>query len=500
MNTIPEQLRFLWTRLSARVGAPREARRPEPGAPPPPLITPEPTPVSVQLSRQRNVPLIALLVVVCVIWILRRGAALDALARGKDQPFAILLAAVCAFFVCQFALAWMEKPRLALTSAERTALGALSVCINIPCFNEDPELLSHCIASVFAQTRLPQRVDVVDDGSSVKYDNVRAYWANRVPCGVEFLWHRTANMGKRHAQLVTFAEAPQAIFVTVDSDTVLDCSALDEGLKPFLDTRIASVAGLVLGLNKRRNFLTRLEDIVFTSSQLTMRSAHSRLSSVFVNSGAFALYRSDVVRSSSDAYLNETIFGRPVQFSDDSLLTLYAATKWRTVQQSTAIAFTSWPETWSHHIRQQVRWMRGTSLRTFWRARYLPLQRPAFWLNTLAVAQFHAVTAALIIVAFDPRLIAGNGLAVLTTLAAISYLTTARSLLVSRSDETFTQKLATYAISPLAMIWTTFVSRTIRLYGMVSFAQPGWGTRTQIEARSADPKNHRGGNRRQASP
>ena len=39
--------------------------------------------------------------------------------------------------------------------------------------------------------------------------------------------------------------------------------------------------------------------------------------------------------------------------------------------------------------------MRGSNLRTIWRARYLPLNRPAFWLTLAGFAQFLGVTATL---------------------------------------------------------------------------------------------------------
>lgn len=66
---------------------------------------------------------------------------------------------------------------------------------------------------------------------------------------------------------------------------------------------------------------------------------------------------------------------RPVTFSDDSLLTLYALVRGRVVQQPTAVVFTAMPEELGHHLRQYLRWMRGSSLRSRWRVRYLPARQ-----------------------------------------------------------------------------------------------------------------------------
>jgi hyaluronan synthase len=436
------------------------------------------------LAPTWRAPLIAVSVAACALWGAQRGLGLASWAQRPDrEPFTILLAFVFLLFTWQLFLAWRQGLAEPLQPSEQSLLDSLSVCVNVPCYNERPEVLDRALASIFAQTRLPQHLEVVDDGSSIDYEEVRRSWEGRVPDGMSFAWRRLeANRGKRHAQMATFEHAPEQIFVTVDSDTMLDAHALEEGLKPFRNPCVHSVAGLVLGMNKRRNLLTRVEDLVFTSMQLTVRSAYAQLGSVVVNSGAFALYRASVVRTHADAYLTETILGRRVHFSDDSLLTLYAVATGRAVQQPSAVAYTYWPETWSHHVRQQIRWMRGSSLRTFWRARYLPLNRPAFWLSMLGFAQFLAITALVVyVLGVRPSLLAHNPGKTLAIIAALSYVAMLRSLLIRRSDETLAEKLTTYALSPLGMLWMVFIARALRLYGMCTFMRTGWGTRKKIE-------------------
>jgi hyaluronan synthase len=445
-----------------------------------PLVAPPATP-SACLSARIWPLILGLTVLTCGLWIAHRIKNLFWFVEGSGDPFAILFGFVCALFIWQAFLAWRQGREVVVTPAEQEELDALTLCVNVPCYNEDPDLLHQALAGIFGQTRLPDRVEVIDDGSSVDYAAIRAYWESHAPAGVSFSWRRTVNRGKRHAQMETLAAAPEDIFITVDSDTVLDPRAIEEGLKPFADPTVRSVGGLILGLNKRQGLLTRVEDLIFTSMQLTVRSAYSQLGSVVVNSGAFALYRAEVVRGHVDAYLNETILGRPVGFSDDSLLTLYAVSHGRAVQQASAIAFTHWPENVSHHVRQQVRWMRGSALRTLWRARYLPLGRPAFWLNVIGFAQFIAITGALVYLAFAPQVLEGNIIRVTVLMCALAYIALLRSLLVRRSDETLAQRLVTFALSPLAMLWLIVFARIMRLYGMATFARTGWGTRSQVE-------------------
>lgn len=126
--------------------------------------------------------------------------------------------------------------------------------------------------------------------------------------------------------------------------------------------------------------------------QTGIRAAWSRLGCVLVNSGGLALYRAEVVQDALPAYLGETFAGRRVSYSDDAMLTFFAMMKGRTVQQPTSFAFTIMPEKVSHHVRQQLRWMRGNIIRTFWWFRYLSPLRLGWWLGAIAWATFIVTT------------------------------------------------------------------------------------------------------------
>ncbi|WP_449289309.1 glycosyltransferase [Nocardiopsis halotolerans] len=133
--------------------------------------------------------------------------------------------------------AWFERPVRA-TAEEHAELDALTVTVQIPVYNEDPLVLRSCLRSVLAQSRRVDRVRVVDDGSvdastglPVDYDDIRdAFLARAVELGVEATWDRTGNRGKRFAQMHVLAEDDADVFVTLDSDSVLDRHAVREGL------------------------------------------------------------------------------------------------------------------------------------------------------------------------------------------------------------------------------------------------------------------------------
>jgi hyaluronan synthase len=427
----------------------------------------------------RRLLLVGVSAVLVLGWGLRRFDDALALSTGRaTHQFSLILMAIFLFFAWQLWLSWRERP-IALTLDDQRRVHALTVCVNVPVYNEDPVLLDKVIDSLCRQTCLPNRIQVVDDGSSADYTELRQSWQKKVPEGVAFSWVRTVNRGKRHAQMETFTFAEEDVLVTIDSDTVLNRDAIAEGVKPFARQDVASVAGLVLALNKHQNFLTRVEDLVVTTWQLTMRSAHSMLGCVTVNSGPFALYRAAVIKQAREGYLNETILGKPVQFSDDSLLTLYAARIGRTVQQPSAIAFSAWPESLSHHLRQQIRWTRGGFIRSLWRFRYLPIRGPAFWFAVAGWSVFASTTAMFVVIVAPGDL--ARLLPTVVVALLLSYATTIRTLSIRRSDETLAQQLGVYALSPFVVIWACLIYRPLRLWGMVTFLKTGWGTRDQIE-------------------
>lgn len=364
----------------------------------------------------------------------------------------------------------------------RRQLDALHVAVLVPVYNEDPGYLRYGLESLLAQTRRPDSVHLVDDGStSSDYADVRAWWLRAsAAVGIAATWQRTPNGGKRHAQAVGVHASPEAdVYVTVDSDSCLAPNALEEILLPFTKARVQSVAGIVLATNHRTNLLTRVTDLWFVTGQLTDRSALSAMGAVLVNSGPLAAYRAGVVRDNLDSYLNEMFLGRPVGFSDDSLLTLYALMRGRTVQQPSAVVFTALPERASHFARMYMRWMRGSTIRSLWRMRYLPVTGWAYWAHLIrwfTVALSTSVLGWLLIV--EPLRYGNRPPATfLIVPLLIGWAQALRYLGVIRSDERIRQRCVTWLLMPLAVLGSWTVLRAMRWWGMATCARTGWGTR-----------------------
>ncbi|SOD58623.1 hyaluronan synthase [Streptomyces zhaozhouensis] len=453
-----------------------------PGVPPPPTAR--------AVSARWLVPLAVLPLTGFLAWVLAHGYALlrSLGPDGAGGPLALpwLVSFLLLWWV---PLAWLERPRRAPADA---GLDALTITVQVPVYNEDPDALRACLHSVLTQSRPVTRLRVVDDGSTrpdgspETYPEVRAELLALAPAhGVEATWDRTANRGKRHAQMHVLATDDADVFVTVDSDSVLDRHAVAEGLKPFADPAVRSVAGQVVVLNHDANALTRLVCLLYLPFTRGLRSAQSVLRRVTINSGTLAFYRAEIVRDAAGVYENERFCGRPMQMNDDSMLTFYALLAGDTVHQPSALVFTLAPERWPHYLRQQLRWMRGTTVRHLWWLRYLPATGVVWWTTVgeyLHIALGLAIPAALML---HPEYREHLGTVLLLGVVVgvvMSYLMALRLFTVVRGDLRRRDLALLYAAAPLAAAWRVLVLRPLYLYAMLTCRRINqWGTRGTVE-------------------
>jgi hyaluronan synthase len=200
---------------------------------------------------------------------------------------------------------------------------------------------------------------------------------------------------------------------------------------------------------------------------------------VLVNSGPLAAYRAGVIRDNLDSYLGETFMGRPVMFSDDSLLTLYALLRGRTVQQPSAVVFTALPERPRHFLAMYTRWMRGSTIRSLWRMRYLPVTGYAYWAQLTRWFQVALSTTVLgwLLLVEPIRYGTTPPASFLIVPFLIGWAQALRYLGVIRSDERIRSRAMTWLLMPLAVVGSWTVLRAMRWYGMATCARTGWGTR-----------------------
>jgi cellulose synthase/poly-beta-1,6-N-acetylglucosamine synthase-like glycosyltransferase len=208
----------------------------------------------------------------------------------------------------------------------------LPVSLILPAYNEGPGI----VASVQAMTalRYPRfEIVVVDDGSSDDtFDRLRDQFdlvevPRVVPRDVPFrspvlsvhvaranpetlVVVRKANGGKADALNVGINVAGHPLVCMVDADSLLDPDALLSVAKPFGDdplrvaacggvVRIANgcrvIGGRVVDVRMPRRWLVRIQVVEYLRAFLMGRTGWSRLGGLVVISGAFGIFRRDLL-------------------------------------------------------------------------------------------------------------------------------------------------------------------------------------------------------------
>ena len=168
------------------------------------------------------------------------------------------------------------------------------------------------------------------------------------------------------------------------------------------------------------------------------------------------------------------------------MLTLFAHLQGRTVQQSSSFAFTVLPQNVSHHLRQQLRWMRGSTIRSIWRFRYLPVRGWGYWEHFVSWANFAIVSAAFIDIVVLAPVLHHAPLPVMALFAVVvSLLTSFRYLTIRRTDQRLGERMLAWLLSPVMLLWTAVVLRPLRIYAIATCWRTGWNTRKVVEVEMA---------------
>jgi hyaluronan synthase len=364
--------------------------------------------------------------------------------------------------------------------ARSPAPAGMRVAVVVCLYNEDPEAFRRCLVSIAGQTRAPDEVWVIDDGSP---DEVCLRLAGELLEGAAgAVVHRLEhNGGKRHAQRVAFERTTCEIVMTLDSDTELDGAAIAEGLRPFADPRVNAVTGNVRALNYDRNVLTRLIDLRYAYAFLFERAAYSTVGSVVCCCGSLSFYRTALVRRHLADFVGQTFLGVPVQFGDDRRLTQYALQSGRAVLQDTAVGYTLVPERIGHFRRQQLRWNKSFFRETLWTLRRSGLRCWPFWISLVELTIWIASAASLINTVYVRPLVSGQLMPwqYAAYAALLAYARNVRYL--GRPRASIRSQIVTFALAPLYSVLHVVLLTPLRLYALLTLRRSHWGTRARVE-------------------
>jgi hyaluronan synthase len=261
---------------------------------------------------------------------------------------------------------------------------APSLTVLIPAYNEGA-MVEETIASVVAADYPHERLQIIalDDGSTDDTWHHIRHAALRFP-GLVTPVRLAENQGKRGALAEGFRRATGELIVTIDSDSVIERSALLAIAGPFRDPRVGAVAGKVAVHNRRSGLIPRMLHVRFILSFDYLRSAQSVFRTVYCCPGALAAYRTSVVRHVLPGWERQVFLGARCTYGEDRALTNdILAAGYDTVYQRSAIVHTVVPETYSKLCRMLLRWDRSYIREEFRFARIV-WSRP-FWSRALSL-------------------------------------------------------------------------------------------------------------------
>lgn len=237
---------------------------------------------------------------------------------------------------------------------------ACALSVIIPAYNEGA-MVEKSIESAAGADYPSDRLEiiVIDDGSRDDTWKYILRAAARYPELVTPV-RLERNVGKRGALAEGFRRARGEIFVTMDSDSVIERGALRALAGSLRDARVGAVAGKVMALNRRAGLLPRMLHVRFVLSFDFLRSAQSVFRTVYCCPGALAAYRASAVREVLEQWERQRFLGTHCTYGEDRALTndLFAA-GYDAVYQRLAVVHTLVPESYGRLCRMFLRWDRS---------------------------------------------------------------------------------------------------------------------------------------------
>jgi hyaluronan synthase len=235
-----------------------------------------------------------------------------------------------------------------------------SLTVIIPAYNEGA-MVEKAIAAVAAADYPADRLEIIciDDGSR---DDTWFYIQRaqrRYPHLLRPL-RFPVNRGKKEGLYAGFTRGRGDIFVTIDSDSLIQAEALRHLVAPLLqDDRIGATAGNVKVHNRHQSLMGKMQGVRFVNLDY-LRASQSLYRTVVCTPGSLSAYRRAALMPILAAWRRQTFLGAPCRHSEDRALTNFILRRgYYTYYQRTAVVYTLVPETYAGVCKMYLRWERG---------------------------------------------------------------------------------------------------------------------------------------------
>jgi hyaluronan synthase len=247
------------------------------------------------------------------------------------------------------------------------------VTVIIPAYNEGA-MVEKSIYAVTASNYPMDKLEIIciDDGSKDDTWHYISRVQRRFPKLIKAVQF-PQNRGKKAGLYAGFTQGSGDIFITIDSDSVIEKDTLRQVVAPMMqDPQIGAVAGNVKVYNRHQCLVGKMLAVRFVLSFDFLRASQSWYGMVTCTPGALSAYRRDAVLPHVDAWLNQTFLGSPCHHSEDRALTNFVLRSgFYSVYQRTAVVHTLVPETYKGLCKMYLRWERGNVRESFVQMGYL---------------------------------------------------------------------------------------------------------------------------------
>jgi len=244
----------------------------------------------------------------------------------------------------------------------------LPMCtVIVPAYNEG-ELVYHTLWSIAGSNYPPERLEImaIDDGSR---DDT---WSWIVKAKEELgerisLYKQPQNMGKRQALYKGFHTGKGDVFVTIDSDSIIEKDTIRNLVSPFVvKSACGAVAGNVKVLNKNQGMIPRMLHVRFVFSFEFIRAAQSSLGLVLCTPGALSAYRKEAVMNCLGRWIDQKFLGQNATIGEDRAMTnLILKQGYEVLFQREARVLTTIPTKFKNLHKMFTRWGRSNVRETF---------------------------------------------------------------------------------------------------------------------------------------
>jgi cellulose synthase/poly-beta-1,6-N-acetylglucosamine synthase-like glycosyltransferase len=222
-----------------------------------------------------------------------------------------------------------------------------TISVVIPAHNEEA-MIATCIDSCLQQTRKPDQILVVNDGSTDSTEQI----LRRYGAAITYVTIPEATGNKSHAQQFGLQFVTGDIFIATDGDTILHPQFVEHIESAFLtNPEIGSVAGYVRSTT--HNWLTALREIDYVIGQDIYKKAQAYVNYILVIPGCAGAFKTELFHNGTITFDHDTV--------TEDLDFTYKLHK-NHVQiffEPRAIVYTQDPDSLHSYINQMRRWYGG---------------------------------------------------------------------------------------------------------------------------------------------